>query len=275
MTIQQLIRIARPRFWIYLIGPVLLALAAARQTPTMLSLVIAAYLTLPANLFIYGVNDIYDRDTDRLNAKKDGYEARLPDDKRSVRQLIRAIIKSNLPFLVVLTALLPLGSWWWLLLFVVAGLAYSAPPLRTKARPGLDALTNILYVAPAFAIYTLLTGNQPELAVVAAAWLWCVAMHAFSAVPDIKDDKLAGLQTIATWLGKHGTIIVCAIAYALAAGLSYGYLGWLSLLAGGVYVLLMALSYGADKRQLFKYYTYFPYVNSLLGMALFFYILYT
>ena len=38
-------------------------------------LVVAVYFTFPANLFVYGVNDIFDYETDKVNEKKHEYEA--------------------------------------------------------------------------------------------------------------------------------------------------------------------------------------------------------
>ena len=77
MTVAQLLKTSRPRFWIYLIGPILIAFAASGLQFSPLLILLGLYATLPANLLIYGVNDIFDRDTDALNAKKSGYERRL------------------------------------------------------------------------------------------------------------------------------------------------------------------------------------------------------
>jgi 4-hydroxybenzoate polyprenyltransferase len=37
------------------------------------------FFTFPLNLFIYGINDIADNDTDKYNTKKLGYEEALND----------------------------------------------------------------------------------------------------------------------------------------------------------------------------------------------------
>lgn len=49
------------------------------------------YFLFPANLLVYGVNDIADEDTDILNAKKQGYE--LLHTKEKTTALKHAIIK--------------------------------------------------------------------------------------------------------------------------------------------------------------------------------------
>jgi len=269
MPYRYLLQLSRPRFWIYLIGPIVVALAAARTVPDSAAVILLLYATLPANLLIYGVNDIFDRATDALNTKKDDYEARLVVDR--VRPLVWTMFGLNLPFVVVLSIMLSDAALPWLLVFLITGIGYSMPPLRFKTKPVLDAISNILYVALGFAAYAALTGQQPALQIVIAAGLWCMAMHAYSAVPDISADRAAGLQTIATTFGRTATLSICAGLYAVAAALSYRYIGWFAVVAGVVYLVLMAASLRTKTNsQLFRLYKVFPATNSLLGMGLFF-----
>ena len=115
--------------------------------------------------------------------------------------------------------------------FAVFGIFYSAPP-RFKTKPILDSASNVLYIFPgALAFY--LSGAQdlsPQL--FGAAWCWAMAMHAYSAVPDITADKSNGLQTVATLLGFRGTLFFCLMLYALATTLSFSHLGALSVHTG-------------------------------------------
>lgn len=272
MTIRQILTISRPRFWIYLIGPYVIALAAAGSWPDMTLLLFGLYLTLPANLLIYGVNDIFDRETDRLNSKKQGYEMLLAD--KNIRPIAWTIAATNLPFLLYLAISLPPSANLWLLVFVITGVGYSLPPIRAKARPVFDSLFNILYVAPAFAVYSAATGQLPPLVAIIAATLWCMAMHAYSAVPDIKADAAAKTATVATLLGRQPTLWLCGLAYTAAAGLSYNLIGWPALIGGAVYLVLIVLSLRTNtNKQLFRLYTWFPIVNTVLGAGLFFAIL--
>lgn len=224
------------------------------------------YLTLPANLLIYGVNDLFDAETDRLNPKKHTYESLLRPAQR--RGLVTAILVTNLPFL----ALLPFlpHAWPWLLLFVVTGVGYSMPPLRAKGRPGLDAAFNILYVAPGLAAYATLSGVQPPAHVLVAALLWCMAMHAYSAVPDIPADRSAGVPTVATFLGKERTLVACGMAYTAAALLAFPAVGFLAVVGGLVYVGMIGLSLRSRQPdELFTLYRRFPLLNTVVGAALF------
>jgi 4-hydroxybenzoate polyprenyltransferase len=292
MKLSTAIRISRPRFWIYLLGPFFVGLSSSgilQSIPATISIVdtsvviaslaplviLAAYFTFPANLLIYGVNDIFDYQTDILNQKKSSYETLVkPDDRRA---LWFAIALANLPFLI------PIGVaailWPWsaapMTAFILLGIFYSAPPVRAKARPYLDSVFNILYLFPG--LYGFLIFNDPngiDWYLVIAAAFWCMAMHAYSAVPDIMADQGANLRTIATSLGRNRTLWLCLILYATAATLSIHALGWLGYILGAIYVGFMAISLRSKTdSELFRYYTWFPTINTLSGFTLFFYTL--
>lgn len=262
----QLFRVSRPRFWMYLLGPYLVALAATSLRPPAEVWLLGLYLTLPANLLIYGVNDLFDADCDRLNPKKRSYESLLLTGQR--RGLLIAILVLNVPFLF-LVPFLP-HAWPWLLVFLVAGVGYSMPPLRAKGRPVIDAAFNILYVAPGLATYATVSGSQPPLVIVLAALLWCMAMHAYSAVPDIVTDRDAGLSTVATQFGRRGTLLLCGVAYAVAAALALPAVGVFAVVGGIAYLVMITLSVRSQgPEQLFRLYRAFPVLNTALGGALF------
>jgi len=273
MNIQTVLKLSRPRFWIYLIGPYLIALAAAGVRPDLLVILFGLYLSLPANLLIYGINDIFDHETDKLNPKKQNYEELL--EQKSASRLVWLISLLNVPFLILFFLNLPLAASLWLVVFLITGIGYSAPPIRAKAKPILDSIFNILYVAPGFAIYSAVSGQTPPLAAIVAATLWCMAMHAYSAVPDIAADKASQTPTIATLFGKPVTLLLCGLAYGLAAVITTGLLGWIALIGGVVYLGLIGLSLRTRQNsELFRLYRLFPYVNTLLGAGLFFAVIY-
>jgi len=267
------LKISRPRFWVYLLGPFLIGMVAAPSLGfSWRLLLLGLFFIYPANLLIYGFNDIYDYETDKHNQKKQGYEALLAPENRGPL-LKRLGLWGALGLLLVLPASVPLAAKWAMTGFYFFGIFYSAPPIRAKTKPLLDSLFNILYVFPALVSYGLLTGSYPPLQIFVAAGLWCMAMHAYSAVPDIAADKKAGLRTIATWLGADNTIIFCWMSYAAAAGLVYAWLGWFGAGLGVIYQVLMLVSLlNTDRQRLFRLYRFFPYVNLLVGMALFFWV---
>jgi len=97
-----------------------------------------------------------------------------------------------------------------------------------------------------------------------------MAMHAYSAIPDIAADKQANLHTTATILGKHGTLIYCLACRVIASVIGYSLIGPISILAGVIYILLIAIS---RKQELFAIYKRFPLINTIIGMILFFSLL--
>ena len=96
-------------------------------------------------------------------------------------------------------------------------------------------------------------------------------MHAYSAIPDIQADKQAKLQTTATILGKQGTLIYCLICRIGASIIGYTLIGPISILAGIIYLVLIIIS---RKKELFAVYKRFPLINTLIGMGLFFKLLF-
>ncbi len=269
-----LLKISRPRFWLYVLGPYAVGLiAAAKIMPELASInaaVFFIYFTFPANLLIYGINDIADYETDKLNPKKSGYEALVMPDFR--RRLGIWIAITNIPFLIYAaifeTASLPL-----LFGFLFFSIFYSIRPIRAKAVPFLDSAFNILYVFPGIFAFFLISKTLPPVSLIVAAGFWTAAMHAYSAVPDIAVDREANVSTIATTLGAKWTLIVCAILYASSAILAFPYLSILAAALGILYVAVSLVSIKLEREdRIFNMYRFFPILNTLGGFLIFWYV---
>ncbi|MEZ5346772.1 MAG: prenyltransferase [Pyrinomonadaceae bacterium] len=267
-----LIRISRPRFWIYVLGPFLIGLAAAFRVSGELAhwhiLILGIYFTLPANLLIYGINDIFDYETDRRNPKKENFEALVEPDRHNRLFFYIAVI--NIPFLLAAAYLGSLLVGISLSCFLLFSVFYSAPPVRSKSKPLLDSAFNILYVFPGVTAFALIRDDFPPIPVLLAAGLWTMAMHAYSAIPDIEADKEAGIQTVATFLSAKPALLFCTICYLAAAVLSFSPLGFFALVFGTVYISMMAASmYASGRTGLFSIYRKFPIVNTIVGFCIF------
>ena len=270
-ALKFLLKVSRPRFWIYVFGPFLVGLAASvNECNDLLNwriLIFGLYFLLPANLLIYGVNDIFDYETDKLNAKKESYETAVAPDRRKF--LWTAIAILNLPFIVAAFFIAGKGIWG-MLGFLFFSFFYSAAPIRAKTKPFLDSAFNILYIFPGVFAYQMLTGENPSWQAILAGGIWTAAMHAYSAVPDIEPDKQANLKTIATRLGGNATIIFCLLCYVISAAIVYQYLGILSVILGVIYALMMIWSLKLNKTgEVFKIYKIFPLVNAVAGFLIF------
>lgn len=214
-VVGRLVHISRPVLWINTIGTGVVgvwltgALMDARALPVLL------WLTLPFNLLIYGVNDIYDQETDAANPRKGSLEgARI--DPSEVRLIAWAVAAVNLPFLVYFALALPLAANLAIALYALVFVYYSAPPLRFKARPFLDSLSNAAYALP-LVVVPLALGVAPVWPAAVGLMTWSVAKHAFDAVQDIVEDREAGITTTAVLLGPRGTALWSGAWWVLSA----------------------------------------------------------
>ena len=257
--------LSRPRFWLYQGGPVVVAVTYAAdgvgELFSPLAVALFLYFTLPANVFLYGVNDIFDRDVDEHNPKKDeGREVSYRGDS----VVVGVIVASGLLGAAFLPVLPTLGVVA-LLAWAVLSVEYSAPPLRFKTTPFLDSLSNGLYVLPGVVAYAAIEGVAPPASAVAGAWLWTMGMHTFSAIPDIEPDREAGIETTATYLGDELTYYYCVMCW-LTAAFVFTYTHWafgaLLLVYPGLVFGILAVGVDIDEA-----YWWYPAINSLVGMV--------
>lgn len=265
MNLRRLLTRSRPRFWLYLAGPVIVGAVygagtvEALVTPT--SVVLFAYFLVPANLFLYGLNDVFDADADRTNPKKSGREIAYRGEATTrVTVLLAAMLG------IALVAVVPSPARPWIIGFLVLGAAYSMPPIRLKTTPPLDSLSNGLYVLPGMAAYAALAGTMPPVLPVVAAWLWAMAMHTFSAIPDIDPDRRAGLTTTATVLGHRRAVTYCGGAWLFAAIAMWLFDWRIGLVFLGYPLLLAAIVFA--NIQINRAYWWYPTINTLAGMLL-------
>lgn len=275
--IKHVLRISRPRFWMYTVGPYILGtFSSAPSYTTFVSVRFWIYLlvfVIAANILIYGVNDLADTDTDKHNEKKGSYEVRLEKQQRAVTVVACGLAFGTLVVSIIgqsmLTAIL-MG------IFLVLSIGYSVPPLRFKARPLFDSVSNVLYAMPGFIAASIWSPTSAiPVTAVAASWFWCMAMHTFSAIPDVTADQKAGLATTATWFGVRGSLFYCGACWLGSAvllavtlsGVMYGVI-WAAIL-GCAYLgmITSCLVRGASEKVAFEHYRVFPLINATAGFG--------
>ena len=275
LSLKEVILLSRPRFWMYVLGTFLVGVMSSGNlfqydtSTTLLLVAFGLFFTVPANVFIYGVNDIYDYQTDIHNDKKIKYESVLPLQKhRNLWNIMVSLLIPFLPLFFMVSGSAKLA----LLLFLFTGLFYSATPIRAKSKPPLDVLFSaIIYVSPALVGF-FITGNTTiEWLAVFGGLVWAFGMQTYSAVPDIEADKKAGVNTLAIMLGEKNALWFCLIAYLISATIGFYYVGYIAIVFGLVYSVIVLLSIH-NISKLFKYYTYFPLINVASGALLFFYL---
>ncbi len=254
--------VSRPRFWLYLAGPVIVGVVYAANSPaeffTPIAVLLFAYFLLPAN----GINDIFDADIDRFNPKKSdaGREVRYTKNRTVVAAVCLAALLAVgfVPFL-------PMSGSVALAGFLLLGAAYSAPPARLKTVPLLDSVSNGLYILPGVVAYAAISGELPPTLAVAAGWLWAMGMHTFSAIPDIQPDRRAGIRTTATVLGTPRTLGYCAGCWGVAAALMGAvHPAFVPVFVGYPVFIGAIVAFNID---ISRAYWWFPVINTVAGTA--------
>ena len=209
---------SRPLSWVNTAFPFAAGYFMATREIDLVFVLGTIYFLIPYNLAMYGINDVFDYESDLRNPRKGGVEGALLD--RSMhRPTLWAALLTNVPFLVFLVVVGHPLSWLVLAVSVFAVIAYSAPGLRFKERPFVDSVTSSThFVSPA--VYGLVLAGAvftPALwALLAAFFLWGLASHAFGAVQDVIADREADISSIATVIGARATTRLSVIAYLLA-----------------------------------------------------------
>ncbi len=218
---------SRPLSWINTAFPFAAAYVLTIRHIDATLIIGTIFFLVPYNLAMYGINDVFDYESDLRNPRKGGVEGALLD-KRMHRPTIIAAIVTTVPFLVYLVLVGNPLSWLVLGVSMFAVVAYSAPVLRFKERPFLDSLTSSThFVSPA--VYGLVLAGAiftPQLwAVLAAFFLWGIASHAFGAVQDVIADREGGISSIATVIGARATVRFAVVTY-LAGGVLLLFSSW-------------------------------------------------
>lgn len=198
------------------------------------------FFLIPYNLMMYGINDVFDYESDIRNPRKGGVEGAITP-KKYHPLIIQSSILSSLPFVVLLISMGSPVSALALLSVIFFVVAYSTKGLRFKEIPFLDSITSSLhFVGPLIYAYTLV-GATPDAWLAALAFFaWGIGSQSFGAVQDVQPDREAGIKSIATVLGARRTIWFSASMYTLAVALT-------ALVGGpGIIVAASGLMYAAN-----------------------------
>ena len=220
-TAWALIQSSRPISWINTAFPFAATYVFFTDRIDLTLVIGTLFFLIPYNLLMYGINDVFDYESDLRNPRKGGIEGALLD--KSLHKLtIWVSVLSCLPFVAYLVWV---GNVWASLalafaLFTV--LAYSVKGLRFKEKPFLDSITSASHFVNPMIFAALLVGEslaQPVLwQALIAFTFWGMASHAFGAVQDVRADREGGIASIATVIGARATTRF-AFGLYLAAGL--------------------------------------------------------
>jgi lycopene cyclase domain-containing protein len=219
-TAATLVATSRPVSWVNTAYPFAAAYVLTTGRVDPLLVVGTLFFLFPYNLLMYGINDVFDYESDLRNPRKGGVEGALVDRSEHRMILVGSVLLA-LPFLAYLFLVGGPAAGWVLAVSLFAVAAYSVKGLRFKEIPFLDSATSATHFVSPAVHGLVLAGVDWSLGTVALCagfFLWSMASQAFGAVQDVRADREGGLRSIATVLGARATVWA-AFAFYLAAGL--------------------------------------------------------
>lgn len=233
-ALSKIFWVSRPISWLNTAFPFAVGYLIANELKIDPFLIISTFYFLwPYNLLMYGVNDVFDYESDILNPRKGGIEG-MKEERASHPLIMKATIIFNLPFLAFLFLNGNLLSNIILSLLIFDVIAYSIKGLRFKEKPIIDSISSsIHFVGPLIYGLSLTDNPQFPLVFLLAFFLWGMASHALGAIQDILPDRQAKLSSVATILGARRTIYLVAALYSAV---------FLLLISQGGYSIIVAFA---------------------------------
>ena len=230
-NIKKLLLISRPISWPNTAYPFAAAYLATGGTLDLLCIIASFYFLIPYNLLMYGVNDVFDYESDIRNPRKGGIEGAM-EQKSFHPVILWSALLTNVPFIVYLLIVGSFAASITLVVILFFVIAYSLAGLRFKELPVLDSITSSIHFVGPMAYAMVLTGfSMSYTPYIIAFFLWGMASHAFGAVQDIIPDREGKLASVATVLGARHTTRFVFILYLLASGIMITQ-GWYGIVVG-------------------------------------------
>jgi len=246
--IARVLKASRPVSWINTAFPFAAAyLLVTREVDARL-VVGTLFFLIPYNLLMYGINDVFDYESDLANPRKGGIEGDVVRSRSEARRVHRAIIWSSVvsvvPFMAWLLSQGSVAARVTLVLVVAGVLAYSVPALRFKDRPFIDSATSAVHFVGPLLYALVLTGTPLMGRGVWPIWVafiaWGMASHAFGAVQDVTADRAGGISSVATVIGARATVWCALVLYVAASAVL------LLLPSPGILAAVLPLAYVAS-----------------------------
>ena len=198
--------VSRPVSWLNTSFPFAVTYVILGDQSPVFMVIATIFFLIPYNILMYGVNDVFDYESDMKNPRKGGLEGALVQPHHHTFILWASTLLC-LPFLLYMFVQANTLSNIILLLVMFMVVAYSAKGLRFKEVPFLDSVTSSTHFAGPFAYALSLTGHLAEFwPLVLSFFLWGMASHAFGAVQDVVPDREGGISSVATVWGAKRTV---------------------------------------------------------------------
>jgi 4-hydroxybenzoate polyprenyltransferase len=236
---------SRPVSWVNTAFPFFAAYLFVSERIDLTLILGTFFFLIPYNFLMYGINDVFDYESDLRNPRKGGIEGALLDPKYHAVTIWASVCFASV-FVVYLLLVGSLEANLWLGFTIAAVLAYSVPKLRFKERPFLDSFTSAVHFVGPMVYGLVLAGSSiadpKAIALIAAFMGWGMASHAFGAVQDVKADREAGIKSVATQIGARNTVRFAFALYLISAlvAMTIGWHGVAASLAVVPYLLIIS-----------------------------------
>ena len=201
----RMIGVSRPVFWLIAPAAYLFGAISSGSAITQAALFQAFLLSFPLGVYVFGINDLFDTETDGANPRRRGWLW----GAKVVKEDASWIYPSSL---MVAAAMLassanPIQALV-IAIFLPIPLIYSMPPLRLKSRPVLDSISNAAYTYGPYAMGFSMSGGlgflNPQMILFALVFS---AAHAIGTVMDMEGDRRAGIRTFAIAYGPRAAAL--------------------------------------------------------------------
>jgi 4-hydroxybenzoate polyprenyltransferase len=207
------------------------------------------YVLIPLGFVLYGVNDIFDIEADRLNPRKGTFLFGSLGRREQLAALRWQIVALQIPFVTVFLVWIGARIFLWFAVLLLAVALYNAPRIGFKTRPPFDVLMQASYLL-VFVLSSWLNG-VPQLPwqTLAFGALFAMHSHLFGEVMDIVPDRESARITTAVRIGAAPTKLLMAVFLCVEVALVARYFHH-RVIAG--FLALGALCFVADALWLWR-----------------------
>lgn len=216
-AIKNLFWTSRPISWVNTAYPFAATYLVINGEVGSFWIIASMFFLIPYNLLMYGINDVFDYESDKNNPRKNSIEGGLTEPKFH-KVIIYSSVLLCLPFAYYIFLHSNISGAWVFAVSIFFVLAYSAPEFRFKEIPILDSFTSAMHFVTPMIFAMALSGWQSSYILICLSFVcWAMASHAFGAVQDIIPDEKGGIKSIATYFGAKQTVRLSAFLYTVSA----------------------------------------------------------
>ena len=215
-----LLQVCRPGLWTTTALFYLMPLGHSINLSSAKFWVGLAYVLIPLGFVLYGVNDIFDVEADRLNPRKGTFLFGSLGRKEQLAALRWQIVALQIPFLIAFSFWIGARVLLWFAALLIAVSLYNAPRIGFKARPPFDVLMQASYLLVFVLSSWVNEATQLPWQTFAFGALFAMHSHLFGEVMDIVPDRESGRTTTAVRIGAVRTKLLMAVFLSVEVALA-------------------------------------------------------